>query len=57
MLAIATRRFRVPLMWTAPDKAGNSSMEERIALMRRYLALFGAGSIRLLLAHYTTQGG
>jgi hypothetical protein len=37
-------------MWTVLDKAGNSNMEERIALMRRYLALFGAGSIRLLLA-------
>jgi hypothetical protein len=50
MLAIATRRFRVPLMWTVLDKAGNSNTDERIALMRRYLALFGAGSIQLLLA-------
>jgi hypothetical protein len=50
MLAIATRRFRVPLMWTVLDKAGCSNAEERTALMRRYLALFGAGSIRLLLA-------
>ena len=50
MLAITTQRFRVPLMWTVPDKAGSSNAEERIALMRRYLALFGAGSGRLLLA-------
>jgi hypothetical protein len=50
MLAIATRRFRVPLMWTVLDKAGCSNAEERTALMRRYLALFGTGSIRLLLA-------
>jgi hypothetical protein len=50
MLAIATQRFRVPLMWTVLDKAGNSNAEERIALMRRYLALFGAGSVQLLLA-------
>ncbi len=50
MLAIATRRFRVPLMWTVLDKAGSSNAGERTALMRRYLALFGAGSIRLLLA-------
>jgi len=35
MLAIVTRRFRVPLMWTVLDKAGNSNAEERIALMRR----------------------
>lgn len=50
MLAIATRRFRGQLMWTVLDKAGNSNSDERIALMRRYLALFGAGSVRLLLA-------
>jgi hypothetical protein len=50
MLAIATQRFRVPLMWTVLDKAGNSNSDERIALMRRYLALFGAGSVELLLA-------
>ena len=50
MPAIATRRFRVPLMWTVPDKAGNSNAEERIALMRRCLALFGLGSGQLLLA-------
>jgi hypothetical protein len=50
MPTIATRRFRVPLMWTVLDKAGNSNTDERIALMRRYLALFGAGSIQMLLA-------
>lgn len=50
MLAIATQRFRVPLMRTVLDKAGSSNTEERIALMRRYLALFGAGSVKLLLA-------
>jgi len=50
LLAIATRRFRVPLMWTVLDKAGSCNANERMTLMRRYLALFGAGSIRLLLA-------
>jgi hypothetical protein len=50
MLAIATQRFRVPLMWTMLDKAGNSNTDERIALMQRYLALFGAESIQFLLA-------
>lgn len=48
--AIATRRFRIPLMWTVLAKAGTSSQPERIRLMRRYLALFGAGSIAWLLA-------
>ena len=50
MLAIVTRRHRVPLMWTVLDKAGTSDTDDRIALMRRYLALFGAASIKLLLA-------
>lgn len=49
MLAIATRRFRVPLMWMVLDKAGNSNTDQRLALMRRYLALFEAGSTHLLL--------
>ncbi len=49
MLAIATRRFRIPLMWTVLDKAGSSNQSERIALLRRYLALFGSASITWLL--------
>ena len=50
MLAIATRRFRIPLMWTILDKAGSSNQDERITLMQRYLSLFGAASIAWLLA-------
>lgn len=50
MLAVVTRRFRLPLMWTVLDRVGSSHTDERIALMRRYLAVFGAGTIRLLLA-------
>ena len=50
MLAIATRRLRIPLMWTNLDRPGTSNQAERIALMRRYLALFGSGSIAWLLA-------
>jgi hypothetical protein len=51
MLAVVTRRARVPLMWSVLDnKGGTSDSGERIALMRRYLAIFGAASIRLLLA-------
>ncbi len=49
-LAIVTRRFRVPLMWTLLEHRGNSNTKQRIALMRRYLALFDASSIKLLLA-------
>jgi len=50
VLAAVTRRFRVPLMWTMIRGRGNSSTRQRIALMRRYLKLFEASTIRLLLA-------
>ena len=50
VLAVATRRYRVPLIWTVLGKAGNSSTKERIAVMKRYLDLFGAESIKSLLA-------
>ena len=50
VLAVVTRRFRVPLMWTLLAHQGNSDTQQRIALMQRYLALFGAASIKWLLA-------
>lgn len=50
MLAIVTRRFRVPLLFTLLPHQGSSDMAQRIALMRRYLRLFDASSIRCLLA-------
>jgi hypothetical protein len=50
VLAIVTRRFRVPLLWSLIAHQGNSDTDQRIALMRRYLALFPATSIEFLLA-------
>jgi Transposase DDE domain len=50
MLAVITPRFRVPLMWSLIDGAGCSDSDTRIALMQRYLAIFGAESVELLLA-------
>ena len=50
VLAVVTRRFRVPLFWTLLPGAGNSHTTARIALMTRYLAHFPASSVRLLLA-------
>lgn len=51
MLAVVTRRARVPLIWSVLDNnGGTSNSAQRIALMRRYLAIFGPESIRLLLA-------
>lgn len=57
MLAIVTRRFRVPLLWTVLDHQGNSNTDQRIALMRRYLDLFGVASIELLMADREFIGG
>jgi len=50
VLAVATRRFRVPLAWRVLPGAGNSSTAARIALIRRYLAHFPASTIGVLLA-------
>lgn len=50
VLAVVTRRFRVPLIWTLLKGRGCSSTQARIALIKRYLARFPASTIRLLLA-------
>jgi hypothetical protein len=50
VLAVVTRRFRVPLAWTVLPGAGNSSTATRIALIGRYLAHFPASTIGVLLA-------
>lgn len=50
VLAISTRRVRVPVLWLPLGRAGNSGAPACIALMQRYLALFGVGSIKMLLA-------
>lgn len=50
VLAIVTHRFRVPLMWTLLNHGGTSATVQRIALMKRYLRLFGVSSIEALLA-------
>ncbi|WP_394156141.1 hypothetical protein [Loktanella salsilacus] len=50
VLALVTRRFRVPLIWTVIEGRGCSDTEMRIALMKRYLAQFPANTIRFFLA-------
>jgi hypothetical protein len=40
----------VPLFWSLLDKAGNSDTAERIALMERFLKVFGAAKVAALLA-------
>ncbi len=39
-----------PLMFSMLPKKGNSNTKERIALLQRYIRLFGANSIDCLLA-------
>jgi len=50
VLAVVTDRHRVPLMWTFLNGPGSSSTAQRVDLIQRYLALFGAASIKHLLA-------
>lgn len=50
MLGIAYRGIAVPLLWALLPKAGNSNTAERIALIERFLALFGRERIKALLA-------
>lgn len=50
ILGIAHQGMALPILWTVLDKAGNSDTAERIALLRRFLDLFGAASVKALLA-------
>lgn len=50
VLALATRRHRLPLMWTQLGRRGNSGTPDRIALMQRFIATFGKARVGLLLA-------
>lgn len=49
VLCIAARRVRIPILWDVLG-AGSSGTADRKALMTRYLDIFGAGSIGILLA-------
>lgn len=50
ILGIAHGGRALPVMWTVLDKAGNSDTSERIALLHRFLKLFGRDRIKALLA-------
>ena len=63
VLAVATRRHRVGLMWTVLDRAGNSGAKERIALIERFcgnigpaLPLGGLGGAPELLENCGVRG-
>jgi len=50
VLAIVYQGVAFPVIFTMMPKFGNSSTEERIELMQRYINLFGADTIECLLA-------
>lgn len=50
VLGVAHRGIAIPLFWTVLDKAGNANTAERIALMKRFIAVFGVDRISVLLA-------
>lgn len=50
VLCIVTKRVRIPILWSVLDRDGTSTMAQRQELLERYLKLFGASSIRILLA-------
>ena len=57
VLGVAHRGLALPLFWTVLDKAGNSDTVERSALMERFLAVFSADQVAVLLADRAFIGG
>ena len=45
MLAIVYRGIAIPIVWTLLNKRGNSDTKERIALIRRFISIFGKDRI------------
>ena len=45
MLAIVYRGIAIPIVWTLLNKRGNSDTKERIALIQRFIAIFGKDRI------------
>jgi hypothetical protein len=50
VLAVTYQGVAFPLLFTLLDKQGNSSTDERISLMERFIALFGRDNIECLVA-------
>jgi hypothetical protein len=50
VLGVAHRGMAAPLFWSVLDQVGSSDTAERIALLERFLAVFGASRIAALLA-------
>lgn len=57
MLGVAYKGVAFPLLFTMLDKRGNSNSAERIALVERFVRLFGKGCIGCLVADREFVGG
>lgn len=57
VLAVCLGDVAIPLFWTDLGQAGNSDTNERIALMKRFLAVFGADRIRAVTGDREFVGG
>ncbi|MBK8752435.1 MAG: IS4 family transposase [Candidatus Competibacteraceae bacterium] len=56
VLGMAYRGIALPIFWSVLGKAGNSNTAERIALMERFLAVFGVARVAVLLADREFMG-
>ncbi len=50
MLSVAYKSISIPLFWTISDEKGCSDNEERKAILQKFIAEFGAESIRFVTA-------
>ena len=50
MLAVVRAGIAVPILWTVMTRVGNSTSDQRSALLSRFCTIFGAGSIAGLIA-------
>ena len=57
VLCVAKRNKRIPLMWTLLAREGNSNTDQRIELLKRYLALYPVGTIKRFLGDREFIGG
>lgn len=49
MLSVVYKGIALPIFWKALNKRGNSSTEERIELIQRFIRVFGKGAIQGIL--------
>ncbi|MFK5894846.1 MAG: IS4 family transposase, partial [Pseudomonadota bacterium] len=56
VLAVAYKGIAIPILWELLDKKGNSNTDERIALIDRFIRLFGCEKIKCLTGDREFRG-